>query len=858
VTAANVNGWNTVELTINQTDNTKVDVYINGVAAGVSPVESTEYFSNIILNNYNSGVDSYDVRWSNIQSGDYLPIATPVNPRFAEFTCGGATNINSITPTWDAVQGAVSYNYEATTPSGAVYGPVSVGNVTHINGPFGGEGISTFSVQAVDSHGVTSGWTTPCGANYDVTAPTAPIAQNPNGWTNGATGFSWSAPTDTGSALHYELQYSRTHPSNIAENGTLLSSTNSLSVSLPDGPLFWKVRAVDAAGNVSPWSNLQAATIDITTPVLTPSLTGGILRGTQLISLSISEPYLKASAIRIVKPDFSSVTATPGVSNQVGTGNPLTYAWNTKLVSDGSYKIQYSARDVLGHSTTAYYNVVVDNTAPVINITSSVAGDTLHGTTAIISGTATDNLSGITSITLHLRAVKANGSLDGFLNTVNVPVVNGRWSTTINTTQFSDLGEGYGYGITVIGSDVAGNQNGGGTSIKTVNIDNTVPSTPDLTAPVPINGAILKTGTFLQDWSDATDGAGSGVAYYEYQAANDDSVNASGELQNVIYKTNEPNHQGPLYTSQVESIGTSDGVYYWQVRAIDNVGNPGAWSALGKVTVDTAAPDAPTVTAPALTNVTPVSLAWAGPSDVASYTLQLSKDSTFSNPTTITTKTYTADQTSDSFAGLSDGTYYVRIADKDAAGNPSTYGTATFTLDTTAPTLAIAPRTNTSNQPTVTGTVDDPTAALSVSFNGAAPISITNDAGFFSFTAPAALANGNYTFAIIATDANGNTSTQTAVVSVAVAPAGIASIITPIITSPASAVLGASTTSDANGAADISVKGTTDDKLAAAVNSDANKGTIFGLAWYWWILIIAALALIGWFIATAVRRRDEG
>ena len=98
--------------------------------------------------------------------------------------------------------------------------------------------------------------------------------------------------------------------------------------------------------------------------------------------------------------------------------------------------------------------------------------------------------------------------------------------------------------------------------------------------------------------------------------------------------------------------------------------------------------------------------------------------------------------------------------------------------------------------------------------------------------------------------------TQTADVAVAVAPPVTTptTTITPAITSPA-AVLGATTDNSTTG--DTGIKGATDNKIAAAVNSDANKGTVFGLAWYWWILILAALALIGWFIAGAIRRRNE-
>ena len=113
---------------------------------------------------------------------------------------------------------------------------------------------------------------------------------------------------------------------------------------------------------------------------------------------------------------------------------------------------------------------------------------------------------------------------------------------------------------------------------------------------------------------------------------------------------------------------------------------------------------------------------------------------------------------------------------------------------------------------------------------------------------PTGLAVGSYAFTITATDTAGNVTNGSATLTISPA--------VPAITGPAAAVLGADTDSD-NSANAADVAGASDDKTAAAVNSDANQGKIFGLAWYWWILILAALAVIGWFIAAAIRRRNE-
>ena|GEM_PF-1685549 len=222
---------------------------------------------------------------------------------------------------------------------------------------------------------------------------------------------------------------------------------------------------------------------------------------------------------------------------------------------------------------------------------------------------------------------------------------------------------------------------------------------------------------------------------------------------------------------------------------------------------------------------------------------------------------------------LQDGEYAINVSYVDKIGNVSNE-TVLFTLDNTAPVVTIDPQANTTTaQPTITGTVDDVDATLVVTFNGV-DYPVTNNSGAFSFTAPAPLANGSYLFSVTATDAGLNAvtvasstpivvavtpseeeenTTDTAATGTAGTPTPATTFSAPAFTSPAAAaVLG--TTTDAE---DAAVEGATDEKVAAAVSSEANQGTIFGIAWFWWILIIGALATLAWFIIGAIRRRNE-
>ncbi len=83
---------------------------------------------------------------------------------------------------------------------------------------------------------------------YDVTPPLSPTPITPTGGVflrTPALVFRWNAPEDKGSPLTYQL-----------EVGTRVfhASTTVYTAALSTGRYTWRVRAVDAAGNVGPWS----------------------------------------------------------------------------------------------------------------------------------------------------------------------------------------------------------------------------------------------------------------------------------------------------------------------------------------------------------------------------------------------------------------------------------------------------------------------------------------------------------------------------------------------------------------------------------------------------------------------------
>lgn|GEM_PF-3522083 len=313
-----------------------------------------------------------------------------------------------------------------------------------------------------------------------------------------------------------------------------------------------------------------------------------------------------------------------------------------------------------------------------------------------------------------------------------------------------------------------------GVSQRTFTVDTVAPAAP--VNELPVNGALLNTGVFLLDWNTVIDA--SGPVTYEYQSSQNGSLDSNGSLSVVAFNS------GVLTDSQIQSTGTPDGVWYWQVRAIDRAGNVSPWSTPTSVNVDTVAPvvaiDTPTavVVGSNLLITGTISGEFVGTPIV-----------TINGPAVavVTVNSVTGDWSAIiPTTGLTAGAFIITATVSDAFGNVSTLpATANVTLNPFIPALVTV----------VTGTPFTPQQTT-----------------------------------------------------------------TPIIaTAPVVAVLG-DTTADQAAAqeGEASVEGANTQNLAQAADINNTDGSLFGLAWYWWVLIVAALAgLLAWFIAALRRRRTE-
>ena len=198
------------------------------------------------------------------------------------------------------------------------------------------------------------------------------------------------------------------------------------------------------------------------------------------------------------------------------------------------------------------------------------------------------------------------------------------------------------------------------------------------------------------------------------------------------------------------------------------VTNPGG--AVSPPTTPPTVPPPPTATgpvpvvsssAPAVTNTSPIPFTVTFDTNVSGFTQSdvAVTNGTASGFTAVDGRTYTVNVTP---AGQGAVTLSVPASvAQDAAGNNNKASNAlTRTFDSVAPVVTANTLTTNDNTPTLTGTVADSTATVSVAVGGQT-VPATVSAGAWTATVPTALADGAYTIQVTATDPAGNAGTAT-------------------------------------------------------------------------------------------------
>ncbi|MCP3102812.1 Ig-like domain-containing protein [Myxococcus sp. K15C18031901] len=544
------------------------------------------------------------------------------------------------------------------------------------------QGNHTLEVRARDAAGNVDATPATYTWSIDTTPPDTVLSGGPTGTTSATTASFTFTATESPATFECSL-----------DGAPYAACTSPRSLTgLADGSHTFSVRAVDAAGNVDPTPATRTWTVDTTPPNTTFT--------------STPPPVANSSSATF---DFNA-TESPvtyecsldGAAFATCT-DPQTFTG----LADGSHTLSVRARDTAGNvdPTPATYTWSIDTTAPDTTITSGPSG--LTNTANATFGFSSPE-SGVTY----------ECSLDG-----------GAYAACTNPVTFSSLAEGN-HTLSVRARDAAGNVDAT-PATRSWTVDTTPPDTTITTHPASITNATSATFGFSSDTTGVT-----------YECS----------LNGAAYSS---------CTNPVTFSSLSERSHTLSVRARDAAGNVDPTPATYTWTVDTTAPDAPEIVAPAqgvtVPTQRPAISGTAQPGTVVTVTV----DGTVLGTAPVSP---TGEWTFTPAVDLAQGPHSVTATATDAAGNVSVPSAPTqFTVDTVAPDAPVitAPADGTTiatAQPVFTGTAE-PLAQVTVEVDGDVVGTVTADLdGHWSLPSPAALAEGPHTVEATATDTAGNTS----------------------------------------------------------------------------------------------------
>jgi len=483
---------------------------------------------------------------------------------------------------------------------------------------------------------------------------------------------------------------------------SISSGTFTCNVTLVSGDNSITTIATDAAGNTASATRTVTYNPDSQPPSVA-------------ITSPVSGTFTKVSSVTVTGTASDDVAVQSVTVN--GTPATLTNGnWTATITlssSDGAKPITATATDTSNKTNSASITITLDTTPPLVAITSPASGTSTTSSSISVSGTVSDALSGVASVSC---------------NNVAAAVSNGTFTCVVSLVVGDNL-------ITASAIDVAGN---------TAAATRSVTYTPDAQAPSiaitsPVNGTFTNVATVTVTGP-----------------ASDDVAVASVKVNDTLAVFTNGN-----WTATITLTG-GDGAKTITATATDTTNKTN--SASVQITLDT--------TAPTLTIATPASGAIvASPSLTINGTVSdaltgIASVTCNGVPATITTGTFTCSVT------LLEGSNTINVAATDNTGNTTTTPLP-VTLDTRAPDLTFtAPAPNaclSALQFNVTGKAFDPhVTSVNVSLGSSSvPLVAATIAADGSWTAAIVVpAEGRYTIVAEGKDSVGHVVTATLPVAV--------------------------------------------------------------------------------------------
>jgi hypothetical protein len=595
--------------------------------------------------------------WSASRTVTILPLV-PAAPVLTLPANAFLTNDPTPDFSWGSAVSGNTYQLEVSnttmfvTKQQTFTGAVGVLNYTATNIP---DGLWYWHVRAVNINGVAGPWSVYRSITVDTTVPVAPTLSSPANAASviGTPAFSWAA---TATAAKYQFEYDNDSDfSSPTYTSAELTTTSHTPPVITLGTYSWHVRAEDAAGNWSAWSASRTVTILPLTPVAPVLVTP-----------------VNAFVTNNPTPDFAWNSVPSGDTYQLEISNATTFATKQQTFSGASGVLAYTATTIpdglwywhvralnvngVAGPWSAYRSFTIDTLAPAAPTLSSPANAASVVGTIAFSWTST--------ATASRYQFEYDNDAD-FSSPIYTSI---ELTTTSHTPPAMALGT---YSWHVRAKDAAGNW-GAWSAPRTLTILSVTPVAPVLTAPV--SAAVTHNPTPDFTWNSV-------VAGNTYQL----------EISNATtFATKQQTFSGTPGMLSYTATTIPDGIWYWHVRAVNVNGTAGPWSAYRSFTVDTVAPAAPVLSAPA--NAASVSgtpaFTWASAATATKYQFEYDNDSDFSSPIYTSADVTTLNHTPPAIAR---GTYSWHVRAKDAAGNTSLWSASRtvtiFPLVPATPTL---------------------------------------------------------------------------------------------------------------------------------------------------------------------------
>ncbi|MEW6063066.1 MAG: fibronectin type III domain-containing protein, partial [Nanoarchaeota archaeon] len=341
----------------------------------------------------------------------------------------------------------------------------------------------------------------------------------------------------------------------ISNNITTITSSGNQTVNinvsgLIDGPHSWYVTCADKAG-YSATSGIGTFTLDTTGPniALVSPLNGSVISNITTIDFEIADLY----------SNVSSAWYYNGTDNIfLNSSYDAISNW-----SEGLNTITVYANDTLNNTASSTYGFVIDSSAPLIDLTSSLSDGAYSGNPITIPFDVSDTYSQNLTCTLNIDSTTqtiTTGS-SGTYAFSNINLQNGAYEWNITCIDQGD--------------------NSATTPNRVLNIDAVAPS---VTLTWPLDGTVLTNGSVDFNYTVYDTAAISNCTLYLNDIAN--NTVTAGIINDGI-------------TNNIISTILAEGSYAWFISCYDiynNQGNSSQFSSPWSITFD--------ITPPVISNVT--------------------------------------------------------------------------------------------------------------------------------------------------------------------------------------------------------------------------------------------------------------